>query len=189
MGLFDTIRFIDPNPDQEVIPKCAAGHLMLDLQTKDFDPDEHTTYIVWKSQLYKLAERHDPDVEDPKLVDMDMVVTMTTHTRYRRIPHNGPVTAYTHCDECLPVLFETGGKVWHGDIVTELEPWCEWDLKFKDGRLIEINPIRVESREDVAKKNHTIERAHIPDTDHIAKRHFERNAEHRAKVGSLRHRR
>jgi len=187
MGSFDTIRFIDvTSEDMLLVPACAAGHHMADVQTKDFDPDENTQYVVWHGVLYKIVAQRDPVNEAPTLVDNDLIIKSTSTTRYKRLHDTVSVRAYTHCDQCLPVLFETNGYNWRGDVVTELEPWCEWELKFEKGHLLELEPIRVESRADVAKKNHTIERAHIPDTDRIAVRHFERTAEHRANVRRVR---
>lgn len=175
MGMYDNVHFINSGL---ITPACAAGHVFEDveLQTKDFDCNLDT-YYVFTGTLYCEKGGMRSELVRPVAREADDKALVTTwQTRGPLVPFTGSIHAYTHCRMCLPVL-EHRPMHWNDGIV-EHKPWCEYLVAFRDGRLTAVDKVRVESRDDVRKTIEAWGRS-LPDTDHVAQKHFERLAAYR----------
>jgi len=163
MGMYDTIRF-----HGDGAPRCAAGHRVTALQTKDLECSLEV-YAVYGDRLYRPAK----DRTESAALDASghLVLTETRHAEPASLSME--LRAYSHCGQCRPVLFIGEGTL-GGDYVHERRPWCEWRLGFRDGRLERCDPVRVEPREAVAaalrREGHEV----LDDNERLARLHCER---------------
>jgi hypothetical protein len=166
--MYDTIRFHD-----ETAPRCAAGHPLPELQTKDLDCALNV-YRVFAGRLYR------PDTQRGTSSRIDdqgrLVVTETRAAEPASI--SADLTAYASCGECRPVLFLRAGALRH-DYVAERRPWCEWRIVVRDGRLEGRDAVRVESRDDVANALRREGVEVLADDERLARLHFERSGKQR----------
>jgi hypothetical protein len=163
MGLYDTIRF-----HGDEAPRCAAGHPLSDLQTKDLDCVMNE-YSVFAGRLYRPAtERAQSAVVDDQ---GRLILTQTRTAAPASITIDA--AAYGYCTECLPVLFlRDSALAW--DHVDERRPWCEWRFVFRDGRLERCETVRLESREAVADALRREGLEVLADDERLARLHYER---------------
>ena len=161
MGMFDTIVMAGPKDAL----RCAHGHEMRELQTKDLEC-EMLTYYVWDGLLYRGMKRERSEMRYELRGD---ALVATHETRAVPATASGEVVVYADCEACLPVLVESVHSSWHG-YVDERYPWVQYVLRFEGSRLWERRPDRVETRHDVREKHPGA----IPDDDRVARRHFER---------------
>lgn len=163
MGMYDTIRLYGDGA-----PKCAAGHRLHDLQTKDLDCAMNE-YSVFAGRLYRPATER---AESSRLDDHGRLVLTQT-----RIAAPASITiearAYGYCTECRPVLFLRDAAL-GGDYVDERQPWCEWRFIFRDGQLERSEAVRVESREAVADALRREGLEVLADDERMARLHYER---------------
>lgn len=163
MGMYDTIRF-----HGDAAQRCAAGHRVADLQTKDLECALEV-YSIYGDRLYRPGKDR---TESAHLDERGRLVLTET-----RVAEPASVSielrAYSHCAECRPVLHLREGTL-GGDYVHERRPWCEWRLVFRDGRLERCEAVRVESREAVADALRRDGREVLDDDERLARLHFER---------------
>ena len=164
MDTYDTLRFHD-----DAAPRCAAGHRITELQTKDLACDLDD-YVVFGGRLYR------PGTERTESVHVDdagrLVLTEVRHAE--RTSVSVELTAYGRCHECPPVLYLEDARSWHGDYVCERQPWCEWRFAFRDGVLERVDAVRVESRADVATALRREGLEVLDDEERLARLHRER---------------
>lgn len=148
MGMFDSV-YLDAEAAKLV--RCVHEHPqeMAELQTKSLD-STGTHYYVVKVQLYRQApwipgraigviEPYGPEgsfylVDRTLLLKSDLTAT---------------IRGYTHCHQCLAVVYDTGREdMWTGSLDSR-RPWLEWELIFTYGVLQETRPIKLESRDEV----------------------------------------
>jgi hypothetical protein len=167
MGMYDRFVFLETD---HLTPGCAAGHHFVDveLQTKDFDCNLDTYYVSKELLYIEYGGLRTNIVTPQKRERVDNALITTWQTRAALMPFTGTANGYTSCHQCLPVL-ELRESAW-GDPVQEHYPWCEYQLAFRDGKLWAVTPVRVETRDEIRAKWP----GSIPDTDHIAQKHFER---------------
>ena len=163
MGMYDTIRF-----HGDVAPRCAAGHRVADLQTKELECALEV-YSVYGDRLYRPGKDR---TESAALDECGRLVL--TETRVAEAASlSVELRAYSPCAECRPVLFLGEGTI-GGDYVHERRPWCEWRMVFRDGRLERCETVRVESREAVADALRRKGREVLAADERLARLHFER---------------
>jgi hypothetical protein len=163
MGMYDTIRFRD-----DAAPRCAAGHRVDDLQTKDLDC-AMSVYSVYGDRLYRPGKER---AESARLDDRGRLVL--TETRVAEPASiSADLRAYGYCRECRPVLHLNDFGSRH-DYVDERHPWCEWRFVFRDGRLERCETVRVETREAVAEALRRNGLEVLDDDERLARLHFER---------------
>ena len=169
MGMYDSLVADDPRL------VCAAGHRLEDLQTKDLECDL-TTYHLVGGRLYGSGERR-PTRENHEHVATPEVLTIRSTTQVPHCPLTTTLRAYTHCNQCRPVLMakNRAGMAW--DMIDQREPWCEYALTFQQGQLVSVEPVRVESREDIRKELIEQGQLVLEDSNPVAVRHFERMAQ------------
>lgn len=163
MGMYDTVRF-----HGDAAPRCAAGHVLGDLQTKDLDCVLNV-YSVFAARLYRPGTDH---AESVRLDDQERLVLTETRTA-EPASLSAEVTAYGYCTECRPVLF-LRDSAFAGDYVDERRPWCEWRFIFRDGRLERREMVRVESRDAVADALRHEGVEVLADDERLARLHLER---------------
>ena len=161
--MYDTIRF-----HGDVAPRCAAGHQVADLQTKDLDCALEV-YSIYGARLYRPGKDR---TESAQLDESGRLVL--TETRVAEAASLSiELRAYSHCAECRPVLYLREGTL-GGDYVHERRPWCEWGFVFRDGRLERCDAVRVESRKAVADALRREGREVLDDDERLARLHFGR---------------
>ena len=161
--MYDTLRFCD-----EMGPRCAAGHPIRELQTKDL-ACELQVYSVYGGRLYRPGSGR---TFSSRLNDEGRLV-LTERRLAEPAALSVDLGAYGDCPECRPVLY-LGGRAWHGDYVRERRPWCEWRFVFRDGVLERTDAVRVESRSDVADALRREGLEVLRDDERLAQLHFER---------------
>jgi hypothetical protein len=170
MGIqFDYIILAGP---QDAV-RCAHGHEIRDLQTKDLIQLMGKFY-VWQGKLYLEQPSPRSVYDQPQVVSRyrlegDSLIASRETTSLPTTA--GEVTAYTSCKRCLPVLVESS-EVFHCSL-SEHYPRVQVVLRFDGGRLIDWRPDRVETRDDVRRRYPDA----IPDDDRVARRHFKQLAE------------
>jgi hypothetical protein len=140
MGMYDTVRFYGDGA-----PVCAAGHPLCELQTKDLEC-ALGRYAVHHERLYR-AGTTSGETAHPR---DDGRLSLLREQIAEPVALTAEVTAYTHCDDCRPVLYLRDTTSAWGDYVHERRPWCEWQLVFVAGALDRREAVRVETREMVA---------------------------------------
>ena len=165
MGMFDTLILLGKTPD---LAPCAHGHAQVDLQTKSLECslDE---YYVFERVLYRKTRSRQriPRVrqyEDDKL-------TLRFEDEALRVAHTGAVVAYTHCEECDPIVYEDWGSFRGG--VGDRRIWVEYEFEFRDGRLVTATPLSVRTREETREQMLRDGVAVLSDDDRVAHRHIE----------------
>jgi hypothetical protein len=164
MGMFDRLHLLGDDASKV---RCAAGHPADgELATKTFDCllDD---YYVFEGRLYRCRRTEDrPDDLAPR-VDGDKLVLLRRETA-PRVQFTGVASVHTHCAACDPVVFERESP----ERVDHRRVWCEWDLTFDDGKLARVEPVRLETREEV--RQHLLRDGVgvLPDDDRIARRHI-----------------
>ncbi len=117
MGMFDTVRFI---PGKSDLPRCAAGHAIEYFQTKDFDC-QLDTYYVLDGRFYR--QRGAAVVEHIERVGDRLEITHRWSVAPFTDNYPGEVTIYTSCDKCPG----------------QRKPWVEFTLRMsEDGRIVEM---------------------------------------------------
>ena len=164
MGMYDTVRFYDDGA-----PECPAGHALRELQTKDLEC-ALTLYAVHHQRLYR-AGTASGETAHPRDGGR---LTLTREQIAEPVALTAEVTAYTHCDECRPVLYLRDTNSAWGDYVQERHPWCEWRLVFVAGVLDRREGVRVETREMVAQQLRQEGLEVLDDDDRLARLHFRR---------------
>ena len=162
MGMFDTFHVTGDKL------KCAAGHSFdgIDLQTKSLECNLDC-YILFDGRLYIQKRGNSYKETLTPVVEGELLVRMFRCEADPTIITDA-VTVYGSCTECDPVCFES--KHSFGDNISHRYPWCEWNLVFVKGKLIEIEPVQLETREIIRKGDMD---KYLPDDDRVAKRHIE----------------
>ena len=170
MSMFDYVRFLGSTSAKVV---CAAGHPQWEAQTKDLE-GQMAHYKVYDDQVYADKDVVDLDLDDPNVrtvysVEDDRLVVVTD-VRYPKADHvHGSVCVYTSCDACEPVFHEEGHHTWGGGLGSA-KPWCEWVLTFEHGKLVNVEPTRCETRDDVRVKLGASGCIPLPDDDRVVKK-------------------
>jgi hypothetical protein len=166
----DNMRFFGADA-QKVC--CAAGHPAVNsLATKTFDCNMDD-YYVFEGRLYVC--KRDVGTEDPlPTIDNDELA-LTYRKRAAKVDFTGEADVYTHCETCDPVIFEREDL----DRTDHRHVWFEWRLLFEHGRLVRVEPIRLETRESLRRQMLRDGAGVLPDDDRIARKHIKQLREGR----------
>src|SRR6185295_17367188 len=163
MGMYDTLILLGKTP---ALAPCAHGHAHLALQTKSLESslDE---YYVFERVLYRKTRSHQRiprarQYEDDKL-------TLRIEDEALRVAHSGAVVAYTHCEECDPIVYEDWGSFGGG--VGDRRIWVEYEFEFRDGRLVKATPLSIKTREETREQMLRDGVAVLSDDDRVASAH------------------
>src|SRR6185295_10556439 len=98
MGMYDTLILLGKTPD---LAPCAHGHAQVDLQTKSLEGslDE---YYVFERVLYRKT-RNDQRIPRARQYEDDKLA-LRFDSEALHVTHTGAVVAYTHCEECDPIV-------------------------------------------------------------------------------------
>ena len=165
MGMYDTLIMLGKTAD---LASCAHGHAQVDLQTKSLECLLNEYYVNERVLYCKTRGRQRipraRQFEDDKL-------TLRFDTEALRVAHTGTVVAYTHCEECDPVVYEDWGSFGGG--VGDRRLWVEYEFEFRDGRLIKATPLSLKTREETREQMLRDGVAVLADDDRVAHRHLE----------------
>ena len=173
MGTPDSFTVVDPSDAERF--KSGEGYPMLnvEMQSKTVFEAFCNSYFICSSRLFGRPHTHDKwgRHEDPKdqfeLVG-DVLVRKWPYDFY-------PATAegYVYCQDKFtrPVLALTDNE-FRGNLAQRY-PWCEWKIKFVDGILIEVEQVKVQTRQDVIDEvKQNFENVLLSDDHPIAIKHF-----------------
>ena len=170
MGMYDTIT-VWPRDRTH----CAEGHALGDLQTKSLECLMHR-YIVFDGALYHVLE----DDGETVVASESGRPVMRRTSRMEEERRTTTVLAYTHCGSCRPVLYLGGRSAW-ADEVSERDPWAEWQLELVDGRLVDLVPVKLETRDDIRAALRKEGLEVLDDDERLARLHFARRSEPEAR--------
>ena len=170
MGMYDTIT-VWPRDRTH----CADGHALGDLQTKSLECLMHR-YVVFDGALYRVVE---DDRETVVAAEGGRPVMRRT-SRMEEERRTTTVLAYNHCGSCRPVLYLGGRSAW-ADEVSERDPWAEWQLELVDGRLVDLVPVKLETRDDIRAALRKEGLEVLDDDERLARLHFARRSEPEAR--------
>jgi hypothetical protein len=158
MGISDTLRLIGSDTARV---RCAAGHPASgELATKDFDCGLDHCY-VFEGQLYRHERTDEPEPLTPQ-IDGDTLLLARSEVA-KKVDFTGTVDCHTHCEACDPVVFEREDT----DRVDHRHVWCEWNVVFDHGRLTRVEPVRLETREQLRTQMARDGVGVLPDDDRI----------------------
>lgn len=170
--MFDTIYLLHEEDYSRVL--CADGHPMTDnLQTKDLD-NVMAAYYVFRGQVYfqpKGERSSSNDVKKFEVVENKLVSrNIESYEKHSLSEKN--ICAYAYCNECLPVISEPNSSImWRS--INETYPLCEWSFSFENGILVDVKPLKLQTRDDIRNELALRGVLALPDNDRIAKKHLE----------------
>ena len=162
MGLFDYVSILDKNVLEKV--KCHYGHPQdMDLQTKDLE-DSMDKFYLFNNALYHRGTGWGAGMEDPSVIreapytDKYGILKIPSYIKAVHFPITDTIRVYATCPYCNPVVFlrkdedpskmRKQGFLW-GDGRTRVRPWVEYKLTFVEDVLINVSPVKLETREEV----------------------------------------
>lgn len=153
--------------------KCAAGHLLVNLQTKTFESGVER-YFINNGLLYSSGTWEDDQIRRPTAyIGTAKELTITNTIVAVRVKLTALATIYDSCLVCKPVLYPDLNKL-NCDRIGERSPWCEWLVQIERGKVTGVRPVKLESRDAVRRE---LERQFkvktIPDSDPKAIVHFQ----------------
>ncbi|HXU34899.1 MAG TPA: hypothetical protein VN937_00815 [Blastocatellia bacterium] len=165
MGMYDTLIMLGKTAE---LAPCAHGHAQVDLQTKSLECslDE---YYVYERVLYRKARSRQRIPRARQFEDDKLALRFDSEAL--RVAHTGAVVAYTHCEECDPIVYEDWGS-FHGG-VGDRRLWVEYEFEFRDGRLITATTLSRKTREETREQMLRDGVAVLADDDRVARRHLE----------------
>ncbi len=172
MGMFDSFYFIG---DSAKLVRCAGDHMMTgELQTKDLDCTM-AHYCVYEGILFKAfngLSNDDLPISYAYEREGDHLVVITRENRALD-PLTGDVSMYAHCSQCEPVFYESSVGGLLGSVAHRF-PWCQWVVRFDQGRMIWVDAYRCESQKDVVDQLEKSGLTVIPNTDCIVRKELEK---------------
>jgi hypothetical protein len=172
MGMFDSVWFLGKAAERVT---CAAGHpLVGELQTKDLDGgmDRYFVHATDAGLQLFTGKAHRKTIE--RVIERGAFLRETVVSDYLPSLLSVTIDAYGSCGECDPVVYEREVGSVYGDAVGEARARCEYELTFVKGLLTAVEPVRVESRDQVRERLQKTQVVTVlPDDDRIAKRHLE----------------
>ncbi len=172
MGMFDSIYVY--GADRERLP-CAVGHLLdSEWQTKDLD-ESMNTYLIHNNILWIKERSHVEGVIDGEFEVIKIPLRLTDLTDTLRI--------YTSCEVCDPVVFDRQTAGWGGR-VDERKPWIEYIVQFNRGIVVDIQPVKLETREIIKDRLRKEGLLVLDDDDRIAKKTIEDHHKRRTQHGT-----
>jgi hypothetical protein len=137
MGMFDDFAFQSPHPKAV----CARGHSVKGFQTKDFECllDK---YLVKEDQLYVIRFGAADDSPEPKSEEEVLEPVHCTAT----------ANIYTDCFQCPAIYTRQDWSTESGVWIAEHRPWCEFQVSFKKGFLVDVVPVEQETVDQVRQK-------------------------------------
>ena len=174
MGMFDNLILLGKSAELVV---CAHGHPQGALQTKSLECllDD---YYVFERILYRNERGNSDRVPRPRQMDEGKLI-LRFESEALRVAHTGIVVAYTHCEACDPIVYESQSSL--SGRVSDRTVWVECELEFRDGRLVRATALSAKTREETQEQMLRDGVAVLPDDDRVARRHIEM---HRKKTDS-----
>lgn len=138
MGLYNDVKF---RGGGDLLVRCTAGHVLRDLQSKEIESPS-AEFVIYDGRLYGDVV-HEPETE----ALVEGAIVRMQRSRLRPKSYTGSARVYAHCFGCMVLYHDR--LMGLGDEVAEREPWVEVVLLFEEGRLVEIVPYCIETRDDV----------------------------------------
>ena len=166
MGMFDNVILLGESAG---LVRCAHGHAQEDLQTKSLESllDD---YYVYERVLYRARRTAEQRVVKPRQLEEGKL-----KLRFERdascFAYTGEVVAYTHCNECDPIVYESTSSF--AGRVCDRRLWVEYELDFRDGRLAKAVALSAKTREETRDQMLRDGVAVLPDEDRVVRRHLE----------------
>lgn len=132
MGMFDDFRIID----EDKRFTCTEGHAISECQTKDFDSNMDTYFVIGEQLHMRLAST----LPHTSFKTISNAVFLVYETKLKIVTRSVPrAKVYTFCRQCLPVctLSDTS-YVFSDSRVNEHYPWVEFAVKISDGKIISV---------------------------------------------------
>ena len=169
MGMYDDLHLTGMTADAA---KCAHGHSLSDFQTKSLECNLNS-YYVHSGRLYLMTRNEGRrPFANARFEEIGKELKITYSSVCKSVDHTGEVLVHASCETCEPVYFENESGFMSG--VDSRSPWCEFALFFKGGVLENVEPVRVESRDEVREKLLKAAQFPLPDDDRIVQRELRR---------------
>ena len=166
MGMFDNLILLGKSAELVV---CAHGHPQEGLQTKSLECllDD---YYVYERVLYRKERAANDRLPRPRQMEEGKLI-LRFESEALRVAHTGVVVAYTHCEACDPIVYES--ETSFSGRVSDRRLWVEYELEFRDGRLVKATALSAKTREETREQMLRKGVAVLPDDDRVARRHIE----------------
>jgi hypothetical protein len=166
MGMFDNVILLGEGAS---LVRCAHGHAQQDLQTKSLDclMDD---YYVHDRVLYHAMRGGEAPVAKPRRLE-DGKLRLRWERDALRVTLTGEIVAYTQCHDCDPIVYESESSF--AGHISDRRVWVEYELQFRDGRLVEAVALSAKSREETREEMLRDGVAVLPDEDRVARRRLE----------------
>lgn len=172
MGMFDNLILLGKSAELVV---CGHGHSQEHLQSKSLDCllDD---YYVYERVLYRNKRASDERLPRARQME-EGKLTLRFESEARCLAHTGEVVAYTHCEACDPIVYES--ETSFSGRVSDRRVWVEYELEFRDGRLVRATALSAKTREETREQMARDGVGVLPDDDRVARRHIEMQRKNR----------
>ena len=166
MGMFDNVILLGKSAELVV---CAHEHPQEALQTKSLECllDD---YYVYERILYRNKRAANDRLPRTRQME-EGKLALRFESEALRVAHTGEVAVYTHCEVCDPIAFEC--EVSFSGRVSDRRVWVEYELEFRDGRLVKATALSAKTREETREQMLRDGVGVLPDDDRVARRHIE----------------
>ena len=166
MGMFDNLVLLGESAN---LVRCAHGHVQEDLQTKSLER-LLDVYYVYERVLYRTMRTAEERIVKPREME-DGRLKLRSERDAFPFAQTGEVVVYTHCKDCDPVVYESASSF--GGRVSDSRVWVEYELDFREGRLVKTAALSAKTREETREQMLRDGVAVLPDDDRVARRHLE----------------
>jgi hypothetical protein len=114
MGMFDNLILLGKSAELVV---CGHGHSQEHLQSKSLECllDD---YYVYERVLYRNKRASDERLPRARQME-EGKLTLRFESEARCLAHTGEVVAYTHCEACDPIVYESEASFFGSSIRSE----------------------------------------------------------------------
>jgi hypothetical protein len=153
MGTPDSIYVADPKDAERFKNGAGIPMLNVEMQTKTLFEPFCNTYYIFGGKLYGDAKKGNDRYKVTysfELIPSHDVQGTKLLMRKLPFPFNPTTTeGWVYCpDKKTKPVLALGDNAIMG-YVQERYPWCEWKVKFVNGVLVEVEMVRVQTRQDV----------------------------------------
>jgi hypothetical protein len=150
--------------------KCAQGHSLnyfhsQPVEKRNSEDDfRHDEFIIQENQCYsKLSGKH----QKTETVKKNDTLEIISKQECSITEVTANFNIYAVCEQCQPVFIES---TFGAERLDERYPWVEYSVAVNAGKVLNIQPVQLEKREDIKQRFETAGITVVPDNDRVVKK-------------------